>query len=130
MKAVIYARTAIAEHTEHHNGIQAQVDACYRYAKENGFKVAGVFADAGFSGTKLGRPELSRTHKLIARGSIRAVVVSDFARLARSATIISQLEREFVKKGSKFHSVAHPFDHSIVRLIHAYAHKRMKRASK
>jgi site-specific DNA recombinase len=127
MKAVIYARTATTQHAEHGNSIPAQVEACRKYAKENGFDVTEVFADAGYSGARLDRPALRKMRSLIARDSISAVVVSDLARLTRSVTDKFVLEREFAKRGTQVQCVKHGADDSTVSAIRARGRKRTTR---
>lgn len=105
MKAVIYARTATRKQTQHGNSMQAQIEACTKYAKENGYEVTDVFPDAGYSGTKLDRPGLNRLRDLISRESIDTVVVSDLARLTRSTTDKSRLEKEFTNRSVELRCV-------------------------
>ena len=127
MKAVIYARTATTQQAEHGKGISAQIEACRQYAKDNGFDVTEVFADAGYSGAKLDRPALRNMRGLIARDSISAVVVSDLTRLTRSITDKSVLESEFAKKGAHLHDARRGAVHSIAIPVHMRGHKRMRR---
>ena len=127
MKAVIYARTATTEQAEHGSSLPAQIEACRKYAKDNGFEVAEVFADAGYSGAKLDRPALKKMRDLIARGSISAVVISDPARLTRSITDMPLLESEFAKKGAHLHDARRGAVRPIPIPVHVRRHKRMRR---
>lgn len=105
MKAFIYARTAIKEHT-YDNDLQAQVEACRQYAEENSFDVVRIFTDNGFSGVKLDRPALTQMRNQMAHETIAAVIVCDPARLTRSIEDRTLLEGEFRKRAITLHCVA------------------------
>jgi Resolvase, N terminal domain len=128
MKAVIYVRTATRQQTQHGNSIPAQIDACRKYAEENGFDVTEVFADPGYSGIRLDRPALSQMRGLIAREPISAVVVSDLTRLTRSVTHYLILESEFAKKGTHVHCVVRAASSSTASLAHVRGPEMMQRA--
>lgn len=95
MRAVIYARVASSRQIDKNEGIKAQVAVCNRYAHEHGYKIVEVFKDPGFPGTRLDRPALNKMRKLIARGSIDAVIAYDPTRLTRSVVDNRILEEEF-----------------------------------
>lgn len=64
-----------------------------------------MYIDVGYSGLRLNRPGLDKMRRLIARDAIGAVVVSDLARLTRSATDKSALEKEFADRRVELHCV-------------------------
>lgn len=105
MKAVIYARTA-RKKTFPGNSIKHQVQCCREYAKVNDLEVTEVFADSGRSGASLDRPALRKMRALIARDSIRVIVIADLARLSRSFADMSILKKEFDKRGVSIRCVA------------------------
>ena len=101
MKAIIYARTATRLQTESIRSIKAQVDVACQYAQANGFDVARVFTDVGFSGARLDRPALSKMRKLLAHDRIDAVIAYDLSLLTRSVTDKIILEGEFARRGAQ-----------------------------
>jgi site-specific DNA recombinase len=129
MKAVIYARTATTKQVHPDHNVKAQISKCRKYAKENGLEVVKEFADPGRSGANLDRPGLSQMRELIARDSIRAVVIADLARLSRSSADLSVLEREFGQRGVKAHCVSLGLFDSIAKSVHARGKKKTKRTS-
>lgn len=98
MKAVIYARSATRTKSRHDNTTEMQIKICTKYAIENGYKVVRVFIDAGYPGTRLNRPGLTAMRYLVCRLEISTVIVTDLARLARTANGLSLLRREFTEK--------------------------------
>jgi site-specific DNA recombinase len=105
MKAVIYARTATKVRTESSRSIRTQTDAARQYAQANGFDIAEVFTDAGFSGTRLERPAINKMCRMIPRDSIDAVIVRDLSRLRRSVTDMLTLQREFARRNTQVRCV-------------------------
>jgi site-specific DNA recombinase len=55
-----------------------------RYAKENGFDVAEIYTDDGWSGTNFDRPDFQRMKRDIELGKIDIVLVKDLSRLGRN----------------------------------------------
>lgn len=106
MRAIVYARTATKVRTESRRSIKRRIADARQYARANGFEVAKIFTDAGFSGTRLDRPALNKMCALIARDSIDVVIVQDLSRFTRSVTDHMVLQREFAKRGTQLCSVA------------------------
>ncbi|MBI5304001.1 MAG: recombinase family protein [Chloroflexi bacterium] len=127
MKATIYARTAVRKQSAHDEGIQSQIEVCMKYANENGYQVTNICTDIGYSGMKLDRPGLDKIRELIARQSIDAVVVSDVARLTRSANDNACLEREFVDRGVRLYCVASNMRIMTAQAIRVHASRARKR---
>ena len=55
-EGVIYARVSSARQIREGRGLQSQISACKRYAKENDIKILEVFEDPAQSGKDLDRP--------------------------------------------------------------------------
>jgi site-specific DNA recombinase len=106
MKAVIYARAATRVLTENRRSIKWQVAAARQNARANGFEVAKIFTDAGFSGAKLDRPALNKMRAFIACNSIDVVIVGNLSRLSCSPAQYIVLLKELVKRRIQLHSVA------------------------
>ncbi|MBI5304135.1 MAG: recombinase family protein [Chloroflexi bacterium] len=130
MKAVIYARTATTKQVQPDHNVKAQISKCRKYAKENGLEVVKEFADPGRSGATLNRPGLNKMRELVARDSIRAVVIADLARLSRSSADLSVLEREFGQRGVSIDCVTRGMFDSISKSMQARGTKKTKRTSR
>jgi len=129
MKAVIYARTATTKQVHPDHNVKAQITKCRKYAKENGLEVVKEFADPGCSGATLDRPALTKMRELVARDSIRAVVIADLARLSRSSADLTVLEREFGQRGMKIHCVSRGLFDSMAKSVRTRRKKKTKRTS-
>jgi site-specific DNA recombinase len=103
-KSVIYARVSTDEQAAKGYSLPTQIEACRKYAQEKGFQIVGEFAD-DITGVKLDRPKLDEMRELIARDSVKAVIVYDLDRLSRKAIHQFLLEEEFVKRGAEVHYV-------------------------
>ena len=108
-KALIYCRVSTEEQVKEGYSLDAQEKFCERYAKENGYRVAGIYRDEGKSGTTLERPALQ---DLLAKcqqdKSIGAVVVQETDRLARNTKDHLTIRAILKKAGAKLISVAQP----------------------
>lgn len=105
MKVVVYARNATRMHGKVGNSTRAQVATCHRYTQRKGRDLVGVFVDVGFPSSKLDRPALDKMRTLLARDSIKRVVVRDLSHLTRSIVDLLMLEKEFARRGTKLHCV-------------------------
>ncbi len=92
-KAVIYARVSTDEQAERGTSIQAQLETCHDYAKENGLEVVKEYKE-DYTGTTLDRPELNQLQDDLKNGLAIAVIVpfaieaSATAVIATSATVV------------------------------------------
>ncbi|NJO85106.1 MAG: recombinase family protein [Blastochloris sp.] len=82
MRAAIYARVSTQLQADTGYGLDAQVDACKRYADAQGYSVVGVWKDA-ISGTTSERPALDQLLDTIREQSVHVVVMHEADRLAR-----------------------------------------------
>ena len=82
-KAVIYARVSTDEQAERGTSIQAQLETCHDYAKENGLEVVKEYKE-DYTGTTLDRPELNQLKDDMGNGLAIAVIVLCPDRLSRN----------------------------------------------
>ena len=68
------------------------------WCQEHGFTVAGVYADDGYSGLYMDRPDFQRMLADCKQGKIDIVVTKDMSRLTRNSTHSGQLRNEFFPK--------------------------------
>jgi DNA invertase Pin-like site-specific DNA recombinase len=103
--AAIYCRAAVAG-----SSIPVQLEACRAFADQQGYTVPEgyVCLDEGYSGMSLERPSLQRLREFIQTSTIRAVIVSDLARLSRRLRHQLLLARECEHTGVTVHVVQSP----------------------
>jgi len=108
-KAVIYCRVSTEEQAKEGYSLDAQKKLCSRFAKGDGYRIAGIYRDEGKSATTLNRPALQ---DLLAKcqqdKSIDAVVVQETDRLARNTKDHLTIRAILKKAGVKLISVAQP----------------------
>jgi DNA invertase Pin-like site-specific DNA recombinase len=97
---VVYLRTASANPHDSRLGIQRQLRACERFARNLGWSLSGVYADVGISGLSENRSALAQMMRDLSRGHIRRVVVADPARLARSVSLGRRLVERIRRQGA------------------------------
>ena len=84
-RAVIYVRVSTAEQAEGGYSIEAQLEACRRYVREQGWSLAAEYVDAGKSATTASRPKLQEMlSSLVSGDPVSYVVVHKIDRLARN----------------------------------------------
>ncbi len=97
-RVALYARVSSEEQREGQT-IDSQVDELERFTKQNGWLIAGVYKDEGWSGSILDRPELDRLRDDAAKGLFTAVLINDVDRLARDVTHLGVLKRNLERQG-------------------------------
>jgi len=103
-RAVIYVRVSSEDQAENYS-IDSQIEACKRYAEQQGFTVALVLQDV-MSGAKLDRPALSKLRELVRTGATDAVIVYSSDRLTRSVAHAMMLRDEMRNARVALHTVA------------------------
>ena len=100
MNAAIYARVSTDRQAQDQT-IDSQLTALRRWAVEGGhdLRAEHVFADDGYSGTRLDRPALDRLRDAARDGEIEVVAVYSPDRLARKYAYQVLLLEEFQKAG-------------------------------
>ena len=84
-EGVIYARVSSARQIREGRGLQSQISACKRYAKENDIKILEVFEDPAQSGKDLDRPGMINLLSFLSkRKDLTYVIVEDLSRLSRN----------------------------------------------
>jgi DNA invertase Pin-like site-specific DNA recombinase len=81
-------------------------------ASQEGFKVAKVYTDAGYSGANTDRPALKDMLRDIRNGGVGMVISYKIDRLTRSPRDFYQMIEFFEKYGAGFISVTERFDTS------------------
>ena len=98
----IYCRTAkICD-----DAIAIQETMLRHFAKKNGYDNISVYVDNGFGGLTIdGKPGLDEIRQGMENGSIRAIIVKNFSRIARGAHPLWTFANEAERHGVIFISV-------------------------
>jgi site-specific DNA recombinase len=99
MRVVTYARVSTEDQAKHGYSLPSQIEACRKYAEQQGWSVVAEISDDGVSGAILDRPGLDRIRDLIQTGEIDAVIVYDLDRLSRKVVHQLLIEEELNKAG-------------------------------
>ena len=78
--------------------IQNQRELLCRYCEEQGWRVAGIFQDDGFTGLNMDRPDFQKMLGAIERGMFDVILTKDLSRLGRNYLQTGQLIEEFFPK--------------------------------
>jgi len=103
-KAIIYSRFSPRRNADESESIEAQLDFCRKWCKENNVKIVGEFADRALSGGDEDRPQLWAAIAALERGYV--LVVYRLDRLARSVYLSDIIERSINKKKASFLSIS------------------------
>ena len=120
MLAAIYARVSTADKGQ---DPEMQLRELREYCERRGWEYE-VFADPGYSGAKVNRPELDRMMSLCRKRRFGAVVVYRFDRFARSTKHLVDALEEFGHLGIEFVSLHEQVDTSTPNgklLFHIFA---------
>jgi site-specific DNA recombinase len=113
MKTAIYVRVSTQEQAQEGYSIGAQTDRLKAYCSAKGWLVAGVYTDAGYSGSNTQRPALERLLEDVKAGLIDCVLVYKLDRLSRSQKdTLMLIEDSFLAAGVDFVSMSENFDTS------------------
>lgn len=108
-KALIYCRVSTEEQAREGYSLDAQEKFCSKFAEHNNYTISGVFRDEGKSGTNTERPALQDLlTKCQEDESIKAVMVQETDRLARSTKDHLAIKAILKKAGVKLISAAQP----------------------
>jgi len=103
-KGVLYARFSPRRNANECESIEAQLDFCRKWCRENNVKIVAEFADRALSGGDEDRPELWAAIAALERGYV--LVVYRLDRLARSVYLSDIIERSVHAKKATFLSIA------------------------
>lgn len=99
LRVAIYCRLSKDDNLDGESAsIHNQRDMLETWCQEHGFTVAGVYADDGYSGLYMDRPDFQRMLADCKQGKIDIVVTKDMSRLTRNSTHSGQLRDEFFPK--------------------------------
>ncbi|MFC4531372.1 recombinase family protein [Sphaerisporangium dianthi] len=98
MRAAIYARVS-TEHQVDNTSLEDQERICRKYAERQGWRVARVYREEGFTGTREDRPEWLRLMRDARAGLFDVVVVMNTKRFARSVRVGLNLSFELGELG-------------------------------
>ncbi len=101
--AAIYVRVS-SDGQEENYSLPSQIEACQRYAQQQGFAVVGVFQDV-MSGSILERPALDKVRALVRAGDVGAVIVYALDRLTRNVAHSYVLRDELKRARVALHYV-------------------------
>ncbi len=93
-RAVIYARVSTDEQAEKGYSLPSQIEACKKYAVDNGYEIIAEFSD-DYSGREINRPGLNALRQLLGTDKVDALIVYSGDRLSRDLAHSIELRREF-----------------------------------
>lgn len=101
-KAIIYTRVSTEEQAQNNTSLEDQRSRGKFYAAMRGLEVAGVYEDAGISGTRYAtRPALLDALAAIERKDAEILIVLKIDRLGRSANVILQIATRIDRAGGQ-----------------------------
>ena len=106
LRVVIYLRVSTDEQAKSGLGLEAQLEACRRWAELAGVEVVGQFSDEGISGAAGldKRPGLLEAICMLAKGDVLLVAKRD--RLGRDALLLAMVEHDVHRRGARIVSAA------------------------
>jgi site-specific DNA recombinase len=112
VQVAIYARVSTDEQAREGFSIPAQRDRLLAFCVAQGWTVADIYQDEGWSGAKLDRPALARLRKDAQAKRFDVVLAWKVDRLTRKVGHLAALIDELDHLGVAFRSVTEPFDTS------------------
>lgn len=95
-RVAIYCRLSKDDESEgESSSIQTQRAMLEHYCAQQGWEIAAVYQDDGFTGLNMNRPDLMKLLEAIQRKKIDVVVTKDLSRLGRNYIQTGQLIEEF-----------------------------------
>lgn len=105
---VAYARVSTSEQAERGKSIEDQLAKLTQEAKQRGGTLLRTFADPGFSGSNLNRPDLAALLAFCGEQDVDAVLVVDTDRLARKTEHHFVIKTQLRKLGVRVESLNQP----------------------
>ncbi|MEL6486141.1 MAG: recombinase family protein [Pseudomonadota bacterium] len=104
-QAIIYCRVSDSKQKTEGHGLESQETRCLEYARQRGYKVAGVFKDDA-SGGIADRPAFGEMLAYLAKNRKRqhVVIVDDINRVARSLEVHLLFRKQIGELGARFES--------------------------
>jgi site-specific DNA recombinase len=100
VRVAIYARVSSEEQREGQT-IASQIAELERFARAQGWLIAGIYKDEGWSGAVLARPELDRLRDDASKQLFDVVLLNDVDRLARDVSHIGVIKRDLERHGAQ-----------------------------
>ena len=95
-RAAIYCRLSKDDDLQGESAsIANQRDMLESYCKQQGWEVAAIYQDDGYTGLNMERPDLQRMLKAIERRQINLVITKDLSRLGRNYLQTGHLIEDF-----------------------------------
>ena len=95
-RAAIYCRLSKDDDLDGTSAsIENQRDMLEKFCEKQGWEVAAVYQDDGFTGLNMERPDLKRMLKAIERKQVNLVITKDLSRLGRNYLQTGQLIEDF-----------------------------------
>lgn len=110
MRVAMYVRVSTEEQGDHGYSIAAQKERCSKFIESQGWEIAKIYADPGYSAKNLKRPAMTDLMRDIELDVFDVIVVYKLDRLVRSVLDLHQLLKLFEKNSVKFKSVTEVFD--------------------
>lgn len=98
VRVAVYARVSSEEQREGQT-IDSQLAELERFARAQGWVIAGIYKDEGWSGAVLARPELDRLRDDASKRLFDVVLLNDVDRLARDVSHIGVIKRALERHG-------------------------------
>ena len=111
-RVAAYCRVSTDEQAREGYSIPAQRDRLLAFCQAQGWTVADIYQDEGWSGAKLDRPALARLRADARERRFDVVLAWKVDRLTRKVGHLAALIDEFDRSGIAFRSVTEPFDTS------------------
>ena len=104
--AAIYARVSTDDQAERGYSLPSQIEACEKFAWQNGFDIVDVFSD-DISGAKpvTIRPEGDQLQRAIDSGQVKAVIVYCVDRLSRDIVDLLTTVRDWLRAGVELYAL-------------------------
>jgi len=105
-KAIAYLRVSTDKQADSGHGINAQLDACEKWAADNGCELVAVYRDEGISGAADPSQRPGLTDALAALDGVGVLLVAKRDRLSRDRSTMGLLEYMTAKTGARIVSAA------------------------
>ncbi len=110
MKVAIYLRVSTTEQAEEGFSIAAQKERLKAYIQSQGWELATIYEDGGFSGGTINRPSFNKLRSDMKTGMFDLILVYKLDRLSRNMRDLSNLVHEMDEHNIYFKSATEPFD--------------------
>lgn len=110
MKAALYTRVSTDEQAQEGYSIESQKDRVIKFIESQGWELADLYIDEGYSAKNLDRPAMQRLIKDAGKNKFEVVVFYKLDRLVRSVSNLHDLLKLFEQKNIKINSVTEVFE--------------------